>query len=227
MILKGHQYERLRLFDHRCSYIQLLSFMKYSLFVYLLVPTIVLLFQLSPAVAEQEGVKNSKQFSQDNVNVKIHILSPSTVRGVAGQFVKLEGTITKLHDSSAKIKNNGSGVAYISIVDVTDKAPVDLEDWSAEKGLYIPFLDNGQSLPLEWNVRLVKAGSYTITILFNSIDDNSSPPVVSDRINMEVSPKHNLNPGNVLPIAFGVPAALIGFFGILNYYRGKKTGIYS
>jgi hypothetical protein len=44
---------------------------------------------------------------------------------------------------------------------------------------------------------------------------------------MEVAPKHNLNPGNVLPIAFGVPASLMGFFGILNYIRGRKTGIYS
>lgn len=73
-------------------------------------------------------------------------------------------------------KNTGNGtvdgIAYISIVDVKDSIPVDLEDWSVEKGLYIPSISPGQSLPLEWNVRLVKAGSYTISVLFN---ENRNP----------------------------------------------------
>jgi hypothetical protein len=53
------------------------------------------------------------------------------------------------------------------------------------------------------------------------------PPIISSRILMEVAPKLNLNPGNVLPIAFGVPAVLMGLLGIINYIRGKKTGVYS
>jgi hypothetical protein len=95
-----------------------------------------------------------------------------------------------------------------------------------EKGLYIPSISPGQSLLLEWNVRLVKAGSYTISVLFNENTNPFSSPIVSSRINLEVSPKLNLNPSNVLPVAFGVLAFLIGVLGTLNYLRGRKTDIY-
>jgi hypothetical protein len=125
--------------------------------------------------------------------------------------------------------NNASlgGIAYISIVDIKDKIPVDLEDWSAEKGLYIPAIKAGESLPLEWNVRLVKAGSYTVDILFNSDGNLISPPITTSKISLEVAPKINLNPGNVLPVAFGAPAIVIAILGYVSYARGKKTGVYS
>ena len=119
-----------------------------------------------------------------------------------------------------------SGIAYISIVDLVNKAPIDLEDWSASKGLYIPGIKGGQSLPIEWNVRLVKAGSYTIDLLFNPDGNLNTPSIASPRITMEVLPKLNLNPGNVLPVAFGVPAIVIVTLGYIGYRRGKNTGIY-
>jgi hypothetical protein len=156
-------------------------------------------------------------------NVKITIISQQQIHGVAGQFIKIKGNIFN-SNSSESVRG---GIAYISLVDIGDKIPVDLEDWSAEKGLYIPSIGPGQTLPLEWNVRLVKAGSYTIDILFNSDADFVSPPVTSSKVFLQVSPKHNLNPGNVLPIAFGVPAVLITILGIVNYTRGRKMGIYT
>jgi hypothetical protein len=160
--------------------------------------------------------------------LKIDVLSNPNLLGTAGQFVIIEGKITNLNSSSPSSfkKNNVSGIAYISIVDVKDRVPVDLEDWSVEKGLYIPFIESGHSLPLQWSLRLVKAGSYNVAILFNSNADPYSPPISSSRIIMEVKPKMNLNPGNILPVAFGVPAGLMGIFGTLNYIRGRKTGIY-
>jgi len=156
-------------------------------------------------------------------NVKITITSQQQIHGIAGQFIKINGDISNSNFNESL----RGGIAYISLVDIGDKIPVDLEDWSAEKGLYIPSIGPGQTLPLEWNVRLVKAGSYTIDILFNSDADFVSPPVTSSKIFLEVSPKHNLNPGNVLPVAFGVPAALITILGIVNYTRGRKMGIYT
>lgn len=154
-------------------------------------------------------------------SVKIDITSPHKVSGIAGQYIRLEGVITNpSHDATI----NG-GIAYISIVDLKDKIPIDLEDWSAQKGLYIPSIEAGQSLPLEWNIRLVKAGSYTVDMLFNK-DGDLSPPSASSKVFLEVAPKLNLNPGNVLPVAFGVPAVIMGVLGVINYIRGRKTGIY-
>jgi hypothetical protein len=155
-------------------------------------------------------------------NVKITITSQQRVHGGAGQFIKIKGSIANTNPNESV----RGGIAYISLVDLGDKIPVDLEDWSAQKGLYIPSIGPGQTLPLEWDVRLVKAGSYTVDILFNSDGDFVSPPVTSSKVFLEVSPKLNLNPGNVLPVAFGVPAVLITILGIINYTRGRKMGIY-
>lgn len=154
--------------------------------------------------------------------LKITLKSPSEFHGIAGQFMKIDGEITNLSPNTI-----AGGIAYISIVDIKEKIPVDLEDWSVEKGLYIPNFLPSQTLPLEWNIRLVKAGSYAVDILFNIEGQFSSPPVASSKIQLEVLPKFNLNPNNVLPIAFGVPGILIGIFGVLNYIRGKKMGIYN
>ena len=94
------------------------------------------------------------------------------------------------------------------------------------KGLYIPAIEAGQSLPLEWNVRLVTAGSYTIDLLFNKDGDFASSPSARSKVFLEVAPKLNLNPSNVLPVAFGIPALIMGVLGVVNYIRGRKTGIY-
>jgi hypothetical protein len=166
--------------------------------------------------------------SLSNNNIRLDVTSTHYIHDVAGKFVKIRGSITNLNPSNSTGGGGGGGgggLAYISIVDIKEKIPVDLEDWSVEKGLYIPSLKAGQSLPLEWDVRLVKAGSYTVDILFNSDDGNLvSPPIVSSKISLIVDPKLNLNPGNVLPITFGVPAVLMATLGSINYLRAKRTG---
>jgi hypothetical protein len=121
--------------------------------------------------------------------------------------------------------NATGGVAYISIVDTNSSLPIDLEDWSAQKGFYVPSIPPGQSVSLEWRVRLVKAGTYTMVVIFGS-DGSLTPPVTSSRISLQVAAKINLNPNNILPIAFGVPILLVVAFALINYRRGKKMGLY-
>jgi hypothetical protein len=154
-------------------------------------------------------------------NIKIDLVSPHYIRELTGQYIKVRGTITNL----SPFDSATGGIAYISIVDTDEKIPVDLEDWSVEKGLYIPYLKPGQSLPLEWDVRLVKAGTYNVDILFNINGDTDSPPIASSKISLVVEPKLNLNPENVLPITFGVPGALVAVLGSINYLHSKKTSI--
>lgn len=151
--------------------------------------------------------------------IKIEITSSSNIHAIAGQIIAVNGTITNLGSSPA------GGIAYISIIDVKDKIPIDLEDWSAHKGIAIDSISPGKSIPMEWNVRLVKDGSYTIVILFSS-NDGSVPPTASSKTFLEVAPKQNLNPGNVLPVVFVVPALLMAILGTINYVRGRKMGVY-
>jgi hypothetical protein len=178
---------------------------------------------LISAQAEVSSLSSTYKSQQNSNDIRIEVTSPSNIQDLAGQVIKIEGNITNFARGHS---NNFGGIAYISIVDLVDKAPVDLEDWSSEKGLYIPSIAEGQSLPLEWNVRLVKAGSYTVSILYNRESDPYSPPIASSKVFLEVQPKFNLNPGNILPVAFGVPAALLAILGSINYHRGRKTGVY-
>jgi hypothetical protein len=67
-------------------------------------------------------------------NISVAFTSSHSIHGIDGQFVKVKGTITNNNPNNTK----KSGIAYISIVDLKDKVPIDLEDWSASKDRYIP-----------------------------------------------------------------------------------------
>jgi hypothetical protein len=173
------------------------------------------------ANAASPGQPNLAQPSKAlSADVRVDITSSTQVSGVAGQFVTVRANLTNLSPNETV-----SGVAYISVVDIKNSLPIDLEDWSAQKGIYIPSIAPSQTVTSEWSLRLVTAGSYTVDVLYNRNGDLSSP-AVSPRISLEVAPRVNLNPGNVLPVAFGVPALLVAVFAVVNYRRGKKMGVY-
>ncbi len=142
----------------------------------------------------------------------MNISSSKTISGTAGDFVTVEGTIT--NSSSKPISNI---TTYLSLADNESKLPVDLEDWSAEKGLYIGTIDAGQILPLNWKIHFVKAGTYSL-IIIAEVAGNELPQV-SSITQFQVSPKRNLNPGQVLPIALGTPIILIFIMFLLTYRR--------
>ncbi len=176
-----------------------------------------LFFILFPLCSTEQSVFG--ELSAGSNPIKMKITSSNNIHAIAGQIITVNGTMTNLGPSPV------GGIAYISIIDVKDKIPIDLEDWSAHKGIAIDSIAPDQSILMEWNVRLVKDGSYTVVILFSS-NDGSVPPTASSKTFLEVSPKQNLNPGNVLPIVFGVPAVLMAILGIINYTRGRKMGVY-
>ena len=145
-------------------------------------------------------------------SLSMQIFSSKTLSGTAGDFVTVEGQIT----------NTGSQpltdvTTYLSLLDNQNKLPVDLEDWSAEKGLYIGTIDTGQTLPLNWKIHFVKAGTYSLIMIAEAA--GSDLPQVSAITQFNVSPKRNLNPGQVLPVALGTPIMLIFILFMLSYKR--------
>ncbi len=142
----------------------------------------------------------------------LNISSSKTLSGTAGDFVTVDATITNTGNSSLS-----NTVTYLSLVDDQTKLPVDLEDWSAEKGLYIGTIEVGQSLPLNWKIHFVKAGTYSLIIVAETAGNEL--PQVSSITHFNVSPKINLNPGQVLPVAFGIPIILIVILFFLNSRR--------
>ncbi len=152
----------------------------------------------------------------DNSGLTIKILSAKTLDGTAGDYVTVKGEIDNA--SSTQLLNI---TTYLSMVDTGTKLPVDLEDWSAEKGLFIGTIDPGQTLPLEWKIHFVKSGTYTLSIIANI--EGQERPVTSVLTYFNVKQKKNLDPGHVLPVALGEPLVLLLAFGLLNFYRNKKT----
>jgi len=146
----------------------------------------------------------------DKDTLALDILSSKTISGTAGDYVTVMGQIKNLTQQPIT-----DITTYLSLVDGENKLPVDLEDWSAEKGLYIGTIDSGQVLPLNWKIHFVKAGDYSLTII--AIIANSEMPQASSVTHFKVNPKRNLDPGQVLPVALGTPMVLIFIMLMLNY----------
>jgi hypothetical protein len=168
-----------------------------------LFPFVICLVAADPAQDRQSSVAPP---------VALNILSANTLSGTAGDYVTVE----------AEIKNEtrepiNDITTYLSLVDLENKLPVDLEDWSAEKGLNIGTIETGQSLPLKWKIHFVKAGEYSLVIVANLASEHF--PVVSRITKFNVRPKHNLNPGQVLPVALGTPIVLLFVLFVLSQRR--------
>ena len=146
----------------------------------------------------------------------ITVLSAKYLNGIAGDYVTVSAQITNRADHPIK-----DITTYLSLVDTENKLPVDLEDWSAEKGLYIGVIDAGQTLPLRWKIHFVKAGVYTLAIIADIAGQEK--PVASDLTHFTVKPKINLNPGKVLPVALGMPILLLALMAIIQYRRSLKV----
>ncbi len=140
------------------------------------------------------------------------ILSEKTLSGVAGDYITVQAQI-----NNTGLKPISDVTTYLSLVDESNKMPVDLEDWSAERGLYIGTIDSGQTFPLNWKIHLVKAGRYSLIIVAEVAREEN--PLVSTIVHFTVSPKRNLNPGFVLPVALGTPIVMLFVILLLNYRR--------
>jgi hypothetical protein len=148
--------------------------------------------------------------------LSLQILSSKTLSGTAGDFVTVEGQITNTGTNSL-----GDVTTYLSLMDNQNKLPVDLEDWSAEKGLYVGRIDAGQTLPLNWKIHFVKAGTYSLIIIAEAAGNDF--PQVSSITQFNVNPKRNLNPGQVLPVALGMPLIITLILFIVSYQRQKSA----
>lgn len=144
--------------------------------------------------------------------VSIKILSADTLSGTAGDYVAVQGQITNTGTSPI-----ADITTYLSLVDNQNKLPVDLEDWSAEKGQFIGTIDAGSTLPLNWKIHFVKAGNYSLIIVAEAA--SSQVPQVSTVTHFNVAPKKNLNPGQVLPVALGTPIVILCLMFFISYRR--------
>jgi hypothetical protein len=145
----------------------------------------------------------------------VSIRSGQALGGTAGEYVTLEAAVVNV--GTQPISNV---TTYLSLVDVGTHMPVDLEDWSAEKGLFIGTIAAGDTLPLVWKIHLIRSGDYTASVVAEA--EGVDRPVISRVTYLKALPKRNLNPGNVLPVALGEPILLVFGFLLLRFLRTRK-----
>jgi hypothetical protein len=150
-----------------------------------------------------------------NSPLSFEILSSNTLNGTAGDFVTVSSQITNTSQSPIS-----DITTYLSLVDNENKLPVDLEDWSAEKGLFIGTIESGETLPLDWQIHFVKAGKYSLIIVAEVAGENN--PQTSSIVHFSVAPKQNLNPGHVLPVALITPIVILCLMALVTYKRNSK-----
>jgi hypothetical protein len=149
--------------------------------------------------------------AQDSITVSI---KPKHIDGKMGDVIEFESNVT----------NNGASplkglVAYISLIRVTEgqEIPMDLEDWSAQKADKIDLLNPNDSASSKWSMRLIDSGDYVVYITV--VDKNQKTPIVSEVAELKIAKRQQLNPNNVLPIAFGMPVLIILIFLSAGIYR--------
>jgi hypothetical protein len=145
-------------------------------------------------------------------------ISPPTIHANMGDRITYTGTIT--NNSDKPVKNI---IAYISLANVTPgkEAPLDLEDWSANKAVKIDEIPPHGSYKGRWPISLIDSGSYVAYITV--VDKNGTSPLISDLSRLEIKRVIRLNPRNVLPVALGEPVVLGLLFILVDFRRRKRV----
>ena len=126
---------------------------------------------------------------------------------------------TRLGDSfgfRSEVTNTGaralSGlVTHLNVVGLDPEIYVDPEDWSEERTKDVPDLRPGESAEISWSVKAVTGGHAAIYVVVLPGEPASAREglAISPAIDVRIADTKDLNSGDVLPLALGVPA-LIG-----------------
>jgi len=145
-------------------------------------------------------------------------INPPSVQANMGDKITYRATITNNSDKAAD-----NIIAYISLANVTQgkEAPMDLEDWSANKAIKVATIPPQGTYEGQWPMCLIDSGSYAAYITV--VDKNDNSPVTSAMSLLEVKRVLRLNPNNVLPVAVGEPVLLGIVFMLIARKRRNKV----
>ncbi|MCU9847953.1 ABC transporter permease subunit [Defluviimonas sp. WL0024] len=125
----------------------------------------------------------------------------------AGDEVKFTTTVVNTGTRPSAPLNVAMNIIKTQIGD-----PVDPEDWSPERTQALDPLAPGESVEQSWTVEAILEGDYLVYLTVVPTPDGpeaTSLPVSSPGLHLTVMPFTSSNPAGVLPVAIGVPVALI------------------
>lgn len=137
---------------------------------------------------------------------------------------------------TTRVKNNELSqesaplVVAMNIVNLGSGEPVDPEDWSPERLQTVDPLGPGQASELHWEVDPILKGDFLVYMVLAPKPGgktSTSQPVTTPAIHLTVTQYTWLNPGNVVPLAIGMPLTLTAIWLGLRALRRREVGLVS
>ena len=139
-----------------------------------------------------------------------------------GDEIEFTTEVTNTADSASV-----ASIVAMNIINLRKGDPVDPEDWSPERTQDLDPLEPGARATQSWSVEAILDGDYMVymTVIADPGGaDATSLPVSSPGIHLTVEAFQSANPGGVLPVALGMPSALIVItFLLRRYWRRDRT----
>ncbi len=176
---------------------------------------------ISPAMgqkaAPQEERAALKTYRPASLQISID-LEARTVR--AGTPITYNTTVTNNgRDASPPL------IVAMNIINLKGSGePVDPEDWSPQRAIYVDSLAAGKSTTHSWRVNAILDGNFMVYMVVIPAPDGpeaTTQPAASSGIHLTVTPFTRLNPGGVLPYAIGGPV-MLGLVIFLVHRRRRR-----
>ena len=133
-----------------------------------------------------------------------------------GQAVKFTSTVR----NPAEQQVSGA-IAHLNVLATDPGVYVDPEDWSSERTQYLDPLDGGESDPLEWEMQGVNSGRFIVYVVITSAQA-AGEVVTSKTLRLDVAPERTLDASGLLPVAAGVPGAIVLLMGLVMVRRVRR-----
>jgi hypothetical protein len=136
-----------------------------------------------------------------------------------GQNLKFTSTVRNPGEQEVS-----GAIAHLNVLAVDPGVYVDPEDWSGERTQYLDPLGGGESDPLEWEMQGVNSGRFIVYVVV-TFAQAANHVVTSKTLRLDVAPERTLEASGLLPIAAGVPGAIVLLMGLVMVRRGRRRPV--
>jgi hypothetical protein len=169
------------------------------------------------AVVGQSPVAMAGTYSTAAAPGPVSVELDKTQVGIGlGQTIKFTSTVRNPGEQQVS-----GAIAHLNILGADPGIYVDPEDWSGERTQYLDPLDGGESDPLEWEMQGVNSGRFIVYVVITSAQA-AGDVVTSKTLRLDVAPERTLDVSGLLPIAAGVPGAIVLLMGLLIVLRRRR-----
>ena len=153
--------------------------------------------------------------SETKSTFNIEILSPDSIRDYPGREETVKVKVT--NNSNEDVKQI---LAYITMADINKNMTVNLEDYSADKPVYIDSIKAGAAQIVELPIRFVYTSNY---YLYVTVVTKDNMAITSSRaIPIEILGNTKINESLVMSVVVIEPILLLGMIGVIYKIRRKK-----